>query len=908
MSITKWVTVLILASCVLWSKSSQLDPVYTLVDSSLHQMDMHRRDIWLPWDVVNDDPHRLPVIKHMFDDPMSILDTTANWGERLYQDDRSWLRATLWELDLNQDSTVLDPTPRFISPSEDQFKRSIRKKLPDPVRLITNAVAQTHSTISNYINTLDSATFNILYNNCDSMLLMSEDSQDLSIWQLKENEIEGQEQSRNFYDSAAKVDLIPLILPGLELDLYLHQVLDSLQIRTKIKTQSFKTEMGEIYIGGPENNTYTKDYAVIIDFGGNDTYLFSEVTKEKAFAHHARVIIDMDGDDQYLTQDFALGAGTWGVNLLYDQAGNDRYFGDNFSLGSGLFGLGILRDMAGNDTYTGGLCSQGSGAFGIGYLVDTDGTDTYQCHAQSQGFGFTRGAGILQDFHGNDVYITASPFQDFLRYESHFIAFSQGAGLGHRPIASGGLGFLADHHGNDLYQSDIYGQATAYWYSYGGIYDRSGSDRYVAFQYAQGAGVHMAHGLLLDIDGNDHYYSHGVSQGCGHDIALGALADLAGDDDYSAESLSMGGGNADAISILADISGDDTYMARQLPNMMGYSDFRRDYGMIGIFVDGGGSDQYGSYEQNEEISQKSTFGVFADFELYTPAGISGDEPLLTPADSLKIPLASTADSLFIQASAAPQKFQYNVQPARDSLITMGADALPFLSSKLATESARERHALSAILKAMVDGPDSVAVQRLVVDSLQASTRRSIGMCALVAGDKQITSALPALFKLLQNPDWRVRAMATLYIGKIGDNSSIPKLIPLISDDHVHVRMRAAYAVGRIQPDTIRSFLPLIVYDPFQLVRNSFFQGLKRSKKPIPIAFIIESAPSARGSVKRQIVQLLPWVTEDEQAVIAYREFLKYQPPEIALWGQEAVASSKNDFWKNALEDENPDSE
>lgn len=125
--------------------------------------------------------------------------------------------------------------------------------------------------------------------------------------------------------------------------------------------------------------------------------------------------------------------------------------------------------------------------------------------------------------------------------------------------------------------------------------------------------------------------------------------------------------------------------------------FRRNYGMIGVFADGGGEGLLWRDYRNNVTAKKSTFGIFADVELNKKVDLSKNEPALTPPDSLKEPLRSTIDSLFIQASAAPQKYQYNVEPARNLIVGMGAEALPFLAEKLATESPRERLALDVIL-------------------------------------------------------------------------------------------------------------------------------------------------------------------------------------------------------------------
>jgi hypothetical protein len=53
----------------------------------------------------------------------------------------------------------------------------------------------------------------------------------------------------------------------------------------------------------------------------------------------------------------------------------------------------------------------------------------------------------------------------------------QGYGLGLRPYYAGGIGLIIEGEGNDIYNTDIFGQGGAYWYSLGAIVDKSGHDK-----------------------------------------------------------------------------------------------------------------------------------------------------------------------------------------------------------------------------------------------------------------------------------------------------------------------------------------------------------------------------------------------------------------------------------------------
>jgi hypothetical protein len=392
----------------------------------------------------------------------------------------------------------------------------------------------------------------------------------------------------------------------------LQQVPDSLIIRC---FYTLKTNCGPIAVGGKGNDRYEGDYAIIIDFGGNDEYLLSRKAD-----HRFQIIIDMGGDDRYLAQsDHCFGAGFLGCSILDDWEGNDTYLAENYSLGCGIFGTGILIDRAGDDTYIGNIGCQAASSFGVGMLLDYGGRDSYSAALYSQGFGYILGSSALVDYNGNDRYTVGWKYGDILRYEDHYISLSQGFGYGLRPYFSGGVGLLIDGEGNDLYCSDIFGQGASYWWSLGGLVDYAGNDQYISYQYAQGNGTHLSLGALVDISGDDLYSSKGVSQGCGHDLAFGLLLDCAGNDQYNAYDLSQAAGSANGIGMLIDLKGDDAYMARVKANTHGYGNPRREYGSIGLLLDLSGQDFYRGYGEDDSYwVTQSKWGIGADLNSVKP--------------------------------------------------------------------------------------------------------------------------------------------------------------------------------------------------------------------------------------------------------------------------------------------------
>ncbi|MGD8978799.1 MAG: hypothetical protein PVH23_01865 [candidate division WOR-3 bacterium] len=362
---------------------------------------------------------------------------------------------------------------------------------------------------------------------------------------------------------------------------------------------------GAMVIGDSGDNTYTGEFAIILDLGGDDTYR----STQNQYLH---VIVDQAGNDEYVGEDYSVACGNFGVSVLIDNAGDDTYEAGNFSLGSGVFGIGILIDRAGNDDYSGDTFTQGAAGFGIGILSDRAGNDTYAGALYAQGFATTYGIGVLADALGNDQYLIRQKYLDEIRYLDHYLAMSQGFTIGFRPDLSAGIGLLLDGGGNDQYVADIFGQGAGYWYGIGAIVDKAGNDNYVAYQYAQGSGVHVALGLLIDEAGDDNYVAKGVSQGCGHDLSLGLLFDRRGSDTYAAFDLSQGAGNANGIGLLIDEFGDDAYTVKKQHNTQGYGDFRREYGSIGVLLDISGADDYTS-GGDSQFWEKGRYGIGVDW-------------------------------------------------------------------------------------------------------------------------------------------------------------------------------------------------------------------------------------------------------------------------------------------------------
>ncbi|HET7152441.1 MAG TPA: hypothetical protein VFJ29_01650, partial [Candidatus Kapabacteria bacterium] len=602
-----------------------LTPTITAyLDSALHRIRMTRSDMFMRWDVWPDDPYRLPVVKKMFGDPMSTIpyaDSLAHALPASFDSPRDFVGTFATPLNITLPQFEL--LPRRLTKQELLAKYNVNIDVISPhlraaVVELLSGISAADTLVKQARAVYTPEEFKFLVDNADTLVRESKTDDKASLVELKEGEMRQDSIARRIYAIANRYprelifEATAIILQSINVAKAHIREMSQTQKDT-LHTMTFISSLGRIAIGGAGADMYDGDYICILDLGGNDIYRRPNSNKISALNTPVSVILDMAGDDYYEGGECSFASGYFGVGVLDDVSGDDIYNGGSFSLGAGFFGAGILLDESGDDKYIGGTFVEGAGAFGMGALIDKQGNDTYLAQLYAQGFGFTSGFGAVVDESGNDTYTVAAEYTDILRYDDHFVTLSQGCGLGYNAIASGGIGIISERGGNDTYSADIFGQGCGYWYSFGAIVDDGGNDRYNAFQYAQGAGIHRAFGVLIDKKGSDYYSSHGVSQGCGHDVGFGALLDVQGDDFYSTESLSLGAGNANAISFFCDASGNDAYIGKSLGTTFGYSDDRSGYGMIGIFLDLGGKDEYPTYnERNNTIWTQSFYGVGID--------------------------------------------------------------------------------------------------------------------------------------------------------------------------------------------------------------------------------------------------------------------------------------------------------
>ncbi len=394
-------------------------------------------------------------------------------------------------------------------------------------------------------------------------------------------------------------------------------------LRTNTFTEEFQyetdTPLGKIIIGGVGHNVYSNEAFLIIDTGGDDTYLNSAGGANGLVGRPISIVIDLGGNDQFISKrSFSQGSGVFGIGILAALGSNCTFQAKNMSQGAGFFGCGLLMTGQGKQTFEADTFCQGAAMFGAGILWQRGGDTTYKAAEMAQGFGGTSGLGLLLDESGDDLYVVGGKYPcGWL--PKHFFTLSQGFGYGMRPFAGGGIGILCDLQGNDHYVADVYGQGASYWYSIGLLLDGGGNDTYDAYQYCQGAGIHLSSGALIDWSGDDTYTAGHICQGAAHDYAVGMLLDRGGNDKYSGETTAQGAAINNSFAMLLDRAGNDSYTGTDTNQSQaaGHDGGKREYGSIGLLLDLGGRDHYSQGQTNNAIWLKPLYGAGLDYEAST---------------------------------------------------------------------------------------------------------------------------------------------------------------------------------------------------------------------------------------------------------------------------------------------------
>ncbi|BBO24214.1 MAG: hypothetical protein AMXMBFR19_07240 [Chthonomonadaceae bacterium] len=167
------------------------------------------------------------------------------------------------------------------------------------------------------------------------------------------------------------------------------------------------------------------------DSRGADSYRSAALSQGAARTLGFGWLIDVEGDDQYVSS----GDRRLSVHPMVPSLSCSQGASLGFESVSGGFagGIGLLSDLAGNDSYRAEALAQGAAMWhGIASLYDAKGDDSYRAARQAQASADEGSVGMFFDLGGSDLY-----FSEF--------GSSQSCAVG-RSFA-----LLLDREGNDSY-------------------------------------------------------------------------------------------------------------------------------------------------------------------------------------------------------------------------------------------------------------------------------------------------------------------------------------------------------------------------------------------------------------------------------------------------------------------------
>ena len=378
-----------------------------------------------------------------------------------------------------------------------------------------------------------------------------------------------------------------------------------------------QTPMGRIVFGGLGRAWHREmDVAFLLDLGGDDFYT-GNAGGSRGWETPISICVDLEGNDAYeSTENVCQGSGCLGIGALLDLDGDDQYIARQWGQGTGYFGVGWVDDRAGRDTWRGRTFCQGVGLFGFGLLLDRAGSDRYEGDCQVQGVGLARGIGAVIDHAGDDEYYAKGLYPTGYGDAGIFDAWSQGAGIGFRTVASGGLGLFLDGGGRDRMEAGNFSQGGGYYYGLG-ICRAAGreDDTYIGSRYNQGFSAHQAVGVFLEDGGNDLYTTRqAVAQGLAWDECVTLFVDAEGDDIYrGGGGFSLGASAHNSVCLFVDRGGRDHYDYAPGPGRAGGNDYHGGTS-LSLFIDvGGAEDRYDGAESGNGVrSVRPEHGIVLD--------------------------------------------------------------------------------------------------------------------------------------------------------------------------------------------------------------------------------------------------------------------------------------------------------
>lgn len=206
-------------------------------------------------------------------------------------------------------------------------------------------------------------------------------------------------------------------------------------------------------------------------------------------------------------------------------------------------------------------------------------------------------------------------------------------------------------------------------------------------------------------------------------------------------------------------------------------------------------------------------------------------------------LKRKVDSLFVIASSGEVKYRDMVEPAKDSIAAIGADAVPILVDKFTTKSARERWTIIKILEKI----GSPAVPYLVT-ALKRPNGLVVQRVCWALGDIEDTAAVKPLISVTGHSRWQVRDQAVGALGKIGDRRADEAAVVALRDPIGQVRKAAVVSCGKLTVEGSIEQLVHVLGDEFYGARLAAAEALLKMDTGKVMAVLADSIESENSFV------------------------------------------------------------
>lgn len=289
----------------------------------------------------------------------------------------------------------------------------------------------------------------------------------------------------------------------------------------------FDAPVGRVIVSSGEVRYSASDAgaALIVHLGGPARYAGAVASAD---AGEVRVVVDLGGPVVVESSGPAAASARFGVaGLALVGPGEKTVTAGPESLGAAFFGAAFAAIRGGPSRLRSGAFGQGAAVFGAAVL-DTGGDGSaLAIDRAGQGFGGPGGGGAWRH-RGNGLDASCGFARADPREPLGSVSEGQGAGMGPRAFAAGGVGAALVVGDRARLKASYFAQGSGYWRGLGLLAVRGDDAELLARRYAQGAGVHSAVGALSVDGARARIDSWGGSFALGWDEALG-LARVRGD-------------------------------------------------------------------------------------------------------------------------------------------------------------------------------------------------------------------------------------------------------------------------------------------------------------------------------------------------------------------------------------------